>query len=256
VAALPFRDTGVVARDEHKARTVGPAICPGLHRKENNMNLTTNLRKAICIIGLAGTFLISGCAGSPTVKGSATPPSTKATTAASGTAFNSAKFGVPLSLEVDPLLTPAPTQDSKGLLWWPAKANDNDRIRFLLPAEYYPAGRSPAKAPPSDYASYLKSLTDKGVRYTDRTSVMVDGTTVSVMSGTTTNGLDGSLGCPTIGADQAEGCFGIQPDYMLRIAVLKHGTSSILAWARTDSKSPNTEFLHRFDAMLHTVKFR
>jgi hypothetical protein len=79
------------------------------------------------------------------------------------------------------------------------------------------------------------------------------------MSATTTDGsglLDGSLGCPTVGADRVEGCFGVQPDRILRIAVIPVGNSTLLAWARTSKAVPDAAFVAVFETMLKSVRFR
>ena len=50
---------------------------------------------------------------------------------------------------------------------------------------------------------------------------------------------NGALGCPTAGADQAEGCFGPQPDLMLRLGVIDVGCTTLLAWARMNRDNPD-----------------
>jgi hypothetical protein len=41
----------------------------------------------------------------------------------------------------------------------------------------------------------------------------------------------GSFGCPERGADRAEGCYGPQPDLLLRLAVVEVGETTLLAIA-------------------------
>jgi len=67
---------------------------------------------------------------------------------------------------------------------------------------------------------------------------------------------DGTLGCPNIGADQAEGCYGIQPDIVARLAVIPVGHTTLLAWARTSKASPDEAFFAMFERMLKSVRFR
>jgi len=170
--------------------------------------------------------------------------------------FHTASFAVPFSVALSPMLKPKPSEQTASFVWWQSRTEPNDRVRFLHPAEYYPDGGPHAAPPPSDYPTYLRSLTAKGVRFTDKTTLTVGGRTVAVMTATATGaGLDGSLGCPDVGADQADGCYGIQPDYALRIAVLNAGGRTILAWARTSSATPNKAFLRSFDVMLRTLHF-
>ena len=72
----------------------------------------------------------------------------------------------------------------------------------------------------------------------------------------TSRSLDGALGCPVAGADAADGCFGLQPEYVLRLAVMNVAGEPLLIWARTDAESPDAAFLASFEVMLRTVDFR
>jgi hypothetical protein len=65
---------------------------------------------------------------------------------------------------------------------------------------------------------------------------------------------DGNLGCPDVGA-QAEGCYGIQPEYSARIAVIPIGNTTLLAWARTSRTNPDEAFFAMFERMLKSVRF-
>ena len=67
---------------------------------------------------------------------------------------------------------------------------------------------------------------------------------------------DGDLGCPNIGADQAEGCFGNQPENVTRLAVIPVGNTTLLAWARTSKANPDEAFFAIFEKMLNSVRFR
>jgi hypothetical protein len=76
------------------------------------------------------------------------------------------------------------------------------------------------------------------------------------MSVATDQGFDGDLGCPKADADQAWGCFGVQPEFIARIAVIPVGDSTLLAWARTSKASPDDAFVTTFETMLKSVQFR
>ena len=67
--------------------------------------------------------------------------------------------------------------------------------------------------------------------------------------------LDGTLGCPEAGADQFDGCFGPQPDLLLRLAIVDVGDQTLLAWARTPKGAPDEAFVEMFEQMLTTVQF-
>jgi hypothetical protein len=76
------------------------------------------------------------------------------------------------------------------------------------------------------------------------------------MTAKTARSLDGALGCPAKGAEQGEGCFGLQPEFVLRMAVMDVAGTPLLAWARTDAQDPNTAFLAAFEEMLAKVDFQ
>jgi hypothetical protein len=78
----------------------------------------------------------------------------------------------------------------------------------------------------------------------------------TLMTITTTGSLDGALGCPEANADQAEGCYGPQPDLLLRMAVVTVDGGPFLAWARVPRATPDPAFLTAFEQMLTTVRFR
>jgi hypothetical protein len=68
--------------------------------------------------------------------------------------------------------------------------------------------------------------------------------------------LDGSIGCPSATADQGEGCFGLQPDIVARIAVIDVKGSPLVAWARTSAASPDHGLFGTFERMLISIRFR
>jgi hypothetical protein len=165
-------------------------------------------------------------------------------------------FGIPLTLVVAAALAPTPTDDTPGLLSWTATANDNNRVRFLVPAEVYPPDATRPVPPPSDFVAYVKGLADHGGGFTNVNTTTVGGVQATLITATATRALDGSLGCPVVGADQADGCFGLQSNLVLRIAVMDVGGKPLVAWARTSAQSPDASFLAEFEAMLATVAFK
>jgi hypothetical protein len=92
--------------------------------------------------------------------------------------------------------------------------------------------------------------------------ITVDGHPATLMTATSTAAgypqgfFDGTLGCPTTGADQGEGCYGIQPDIVARLAVIPVGNTTLLAWARTSKANPDEAFFAMFEKMLNSVRFR
>jgi hypothetical protein len=195
--------------------------------------------------------------------GGTTSVPAKATTASpsslAGQTYASKAFVMPLAVTVDASLVSPPNPDSRNLLSWDAADGSSNKVRFLVPVNLYRPGSPAPEAPPKDYLTYLQGLTSQGAKLSDVTNVTVDGHPATLMSVTaaTGQGTDGSLGCSTVGADKAaEGCFGVQPDLILRIAVIPVGDSTLLAWARTNKTFPDPAFLAMFEGMLKSVRFR
>jgi hypothetical protein len=222
----------------------------------------TRSRLAVAASLSALTLLVmAGCssAASTSALATASAPATASPSSPAGQTYASKAFVVPLAVTVDASLKSPPNPDSRNLLSWDAADGSGNKVRFLVPVNLYRPGSPAPEAPPKDYLAYLQGLTSQGVKLSNVTKVTVDGHPATLMSATTTNGsglLDGSLGCPTVGADQAEGCFGVQPDLILRIAVISVGNSTLLAWARTNKAFPDPAFLAMFERMLKSVRFR
>jgi len=174
-----------------------------------------------------------------------------------GQTYTTTSFEVPLTIIVEPLLKSPPSSDASNLLSWDAAASDNEKVRFLIPVELYSAGNSTPQPPPTDYLEYLQGQAAQGAEFSNVSTITVDGHPGTLMTATTTNGLDGSLGCPVRGADPGEGCFGLQPDLSLRIAVIDMGAgTTLVAWARTGKEAPDDEFVAMFERMLASVQFK
>lgn len=219
-----------------------------MHRLRNEVAAVS----ALCVLSL------SACAAPATSSqpNQATQSSQPtATSGSGGTKYTTSNFSIPLTVTVSETLASPPTDDSPGLLSWTASGNDNNRVRFLVPAEVYPPDSTEPVPPPSDFVGYIQSLADHGGLYSDETTMIIDGVSATVLTARSESGMDGSLGCPSIGADRGEGCFGLQPELMLRIAVMEVGGTPLLVWARTDGAQPDTAFLAEFQEMLATIDF-
>ena len=172
--------------------------------------------------------------------------------------YASKAFVVPLAVTVGTSLKSPPNPDSRNLLSWDAADGPNNKVRFLVPVNLYRPGSLTPEAPPKDYLTYLQGLTGQGViKLSDVTKVTVDGHPATLMTATPTtdHGFDGVIGCPKAGADP-EDCYGPQPEFISRMAVIPVGNSTLLAWARTSKASPNEAFLTTFETMLNSVRFR
>jgi hypothetical protein len=205
---------------------------------------------------------VSGCGG-----GNRTPASTKASTSppssSTGQTYATKAFKVPLTVTVDPYLGSPPTIDSPNLLSWDASIS-TEKVRFLVPVKLYRPDSATPEAPPKDYLKYLRGLAKHGVEFSNVSKVSVDGHPGSLMTATSdidkipAGSLNGTLGCATPAATKTTegGCFGVVPDLLLRIAVVKVGGTTLVAWARTRKDEPNEAFFAVFDRMLRSVRFR
>jgi hypothetical protein len=187
----------------------------------------------------------------------ATPSPQASASRSVGQSYTTTSFKVPLTVIVEPLLKSPLSLDSPGLLSWDAVASTNEKVRFLMPVELYPPGSSTPQPPPANYLEYLRGQAAQGATFSNIATITVDGHAATLMTATTSTSMDGSLGCPVLGADRGEGCYGLQPDLSLRIAVIELGPSStLLAWARTGTDAPDDAFVSMFERMLASVRFQ
>lgn len=129
-----------------------------------------------------------------------------------------------------------------------------------MPTSLYRPGSFTPEAPPKHYLKYLQGLTSHGVKLSNVVKITVDGHPVTLMTIASDpaagppEGFDGNLGCPDV-SSPPEGCYGIQPEYLARIAVIPVGNTTLLAWARTSKASPDEAFFAMFERMLKSVRF-
>jgi hypothetical protein len=214
-----------------------------------SLSLRRGIRFALLGAVATGLMAVSACTSAAPGPGQNSPSATAAKS------FSSENFLAPLTLDI-PADLGLPLPDSANLLSWWSGANDNDRVRFLVPVVYYPAGPGPAQTPPTDWDAYFGSLAGGSISVTNKTTVAVDGNSVTVQTGIgSAADLDGSLGCPAADSDRIDDCFGFGSEFAIRFAVLHDGDTTVVAWARTDSQQPDKDFLAQFDRILSTVKF-
>jgi hypothetical protein len=225
------------------------------------MNRQLTAPGAATMLAALAMLAVPGCSSGGSTPGHANAvtasPSSPSSTATQ-TAYDSKAFVLPISVTVDSWLTSPPNPDSRNLLSWDAVNGSIDKIRFLVPVDLYRPRSSVPEGVPRDYMTYLGGLTKYGVELSNVVKTTVDGHPATLMSVTTdaSEGIDGALGCPRVGADQSGGCFGIQPDFIVRIAVIPVGTTTLLAWERTDKVIPNKAYVASFEKMLQSVRFR
>jgi hypothetical protein len=201
----------------------------------------------------------AGCSSQDSA-GTAAPSSA----AESSTTYRTRHFAVPFTVTVDPaVLGTSPAVDVEHLVYFDAVDGER-KMRFLSPATTYPPGSSTPIAPPADFLAYLRDQAGNGITLTDETTTTVGGRPATLVGaasdGSRPEGFyDGSLGCisPDEPQDSDDGCFGIQPDLPLRLAVIDVDGTTLLAWARPDEDAGTSEeeFRQHFETLLSTLEF-
>jgi len=225
------------------------------------MPVTRSRLAVMAALSALALLVVPGCSSGGTTSAAAKASTASPSPPASQT-YASKNFVVPFTTTVEASLKSPPHLDSRNLLFWDAVNSSFNKVRFLVPTNLYRPGSFTSEAPPKDYLKYLQSLTSHGVKLSDVVKVTVDGHPATLMTATSSPDagfdgfFDGTLGCPNTGADQAEGCYGIQPDLALRISVIRVGDTTLLAWARTSRAKPDMTFFAMFEGMLRSVRFR
>ena len=222
--------------------------------------------KHTMILGIAVALVATACGSAPqtstktptpTVPTSVETPLVASTSTIEVTedasTYDTKTFNRPFDVTVPTWAQQAtPNDEQPNFVTW--LASDSDRaVRFLIPVNVYPPGGTGTTPPPKDYLAYLLSQTDHGAHFTDTTQTTVGGRPATIVTATTDNSLDGSLGCPTL-AMAADNCFGLQPDYVLRLAVIDTGDKTLLVWLRNRIDDSTTE-IESFEKMLTSVQF-
>jgi hypothetical protein len=222
----------------------------------------------IGIIALVAS-LTAGCGASDDAKDAAStaPPSSdpSSTNRATDTPttdaapYSTRRFIVRLTVDPPSWLPPEPAADEKRFLTWVGDGADIDRaVRFIVPVGIFdPADHERRLSPvPRDYVRYLLGLEKYGGDISAPKTMEVDGHSATLVTASTTTGLDGSLGCQERGLEP-EDCYGLQDFALLHIAVMDVDGVTMLAWARTVPGAAESEDdFAAFEELLAGLKFR
>jgi hypothetical protein len=183
------------------------------------------------------------------------PPGGSPAADAAPTSYVSTAFVVPFEVTPPEWAAPEPAAELPNFVTWEGSAVDRG-IRFLVPVNVYVPGETSPTAPPDDYLDYLLGQAEHGAIFEDVVETTVDGRPATVMTATTPASLDGSLGCQEEEMLAAD-CFGLQPDLILRIAVIDTDAGPLLIWVRDIRGADDRELEYdSFDAMLASLRFR
>ena len=209
--------------------------------------------------------LLSGCSGDGTPATGSSPAASKMQSSSSPepsapqSSYASKRFVVPFDVAPPSWLNTTPDVEQPNFVTWEAAdAPESPAVRFLMPVSVYRPGERGTTTPPEDYLGYLLSQSKFGAHFTDQTERTVGEQQATVVTATVDDSLEGSLGCPA--ADTPVGdCFSLQPDFSLRIAVLKVKNKTLLIWLRTSTDMDPVEMKAKtqaFEDMLASVRFR
>lgn len=194
----------------------------------------------------------------PGTTNKATEPTTTATAAPAGdgSTYATKTFARPFDIDVPAWLQAKPSDEQANFVTWTSASDSERRVRFLIPVNVYPPGGAGTIATPKDYLAYLLGQADHGAHFADMTETTVGGRPATIVTATVDGSLDGSLGCPDDGMTAGD-CFGLQPDFVLRIAVVDAGDRTLLVWLRNTVSGAGdmATQVELFNQLLASVRF-
>jgi hypothetical protein len=202
----------------------------------------------ISVVLLAST----SCTASPSpAKSASAPPAAAFTATATATQatqpYSSTSFVVPFDIALPSWVVPAVKEEQRNFVTWDGAKGT--ALRVMHPVEVYsPAGGAPFAAP-ADFVGFLRSQSRFGVRLRDVERLKAGPYPATLLTMTSSESADGSFGCPTKGMAAAD-CYGAQPEYALRMAVLKVRGTLLLIWLRDEA---NAKALRADSASLTTM---
>jgi hypothetical protein len=182
-------------------------------------------------------------------------PATPGAADAEPTTYASNSFVVPFEVTPPDWVAPEPAAELPNFVTWEGAEIDRG-IRFLAPVNVYLNGGPTPSEVPDDYLTYLLGLSELGASFDDVVETTVDGRPATVLTATTSTSLDGSIGCQEAELMAAD-CFGVQPDLILRMAVMDTDAGPLLIWVRDIQGAGDRELEYdSFDEMLASLRFR
>jgi hypothetical protein len=212
-----------------------------------------NDRRRIGVTAAAMAIIVGACSGDSE---DTTATSVAATDPAA--TYSTQAFIVPFDVAAPEWLPGVePGIDSRNFVTWEPASGSEPAVRVLAPVSVFLTGDDNAVEPPEDFLAHVLSLEAERATIEDRADVDVDGHPGTLMTLSTDEPLDGVLGCPINGLDAGD-CYGIQPDFALRLAVVDVDGTTIVAWLRHRG-SPDTDVaaaeFAAFEEMLAALHF-
>jgi hypothetical protein len=215
------------------------------------------LRNGMLLAAALAVFAV-GCSddsGSGDASGS-DDTETPATTSVAGMPYSTQYFSTPLDLALPSFIDPAPAEESANFVTW-GSPDGSVAVRILRPVVLYPPGSTETAPLPDDYVGYLLAQTEDGAHFADREDLTVDGHEAVAVTATTDQSIDGSMGCQEEGMT-ADDCYGLQPEFSIRVAVVDSDDGPLLVWVRNDADGPPSDLdaaSGRLDSVLAGLRF-
>ncbi len=212
--------------------------------------------KSSAALALGVLLMAAACSSSkPDASASSTTTQPSTTTAPATFDYSTRYLDPPLDLILPDFLDKKPSEETAHFVTWGAP-DGSVAVRVLRPVAVYTPGSTTTSPVPTDYVTYLLGLTAHGAHFEDRVDTKVDGHDATIVSGTTDESIDGSMGCPETGMTAGD-CFGLQPEFALRLAVIATDKGPLLIWLRSNADAPSDVAASpsRFDSFLDGLHF-
>jgi hypothetical protein len=153
---------------------------------------------------LSAVLLLAGCTapGHPAVSGSPAPAAV--TRESSALVYSSTSFVVPFDAALPSWVTSGPKAEQRNFVTWDGASNT--ALRVMHPVTVYRPGDTAPSAVPADFLGYLRAQSKAGVHLGDEARIKAGPYTATLFTMTTSQGHDGSFGCPATGIDAGD-CF-------------------------------------------------
>jgi hypothetical protein len=212
------------------------------------------------MMGKRMVFAVIAVIGVVVVMATACSSSKPAASSSSSTALDNIDYSTkfldpPLDIDLPSFLDTTPSDEGATFVTW-GSPDGSVAVRVLRPVVVYAPGATTTSPVPAAYVQYLLGQADHGAHLVDRVDTKVDGHDATVLTGTSDQSIDGSLGCPDTGI-KADKCFGLQPEFSLRIAVITTDKGPLLIWLRSngDATADLAAATGRLNSFLRGVHF-
>jgi hypothetical protein len=231
-----------------------PDALPDAHRGAGQPRRRQARHRTLALLALSAIGVAAACSDDKSVDGTASSGSAPVGSGATSS-YSTRFFDPPLDIDLPLFLDPAASDEAAHLVSW-GSPDGSVAVRVLRPVVVYAPGATTTSQVPTDYVRYLLGQADRGGHLVDQVDTEVDGHEATVLTATTDEPIDGAIGCPDT-ATTADKCFGLQPEFVLRIAIIATDQGPVLIWLRSnvDAAADVAAASERLDSFLDGVHF-